>query len=96
MTINVSIVGASGYVGGELLRLLLGHPETRVAQATSARNAGRYVHQLHPNLRPARSRPCRSMTMRGGRRADQTVAQPPPSQARTSTVARPPSIRIRL
>lgn len=51
MTINVSIVGASGYVGGELLRLLLSHPEVRVQQATSGRNAGRYLHQVHPNLR---------------------------------------------
>lgn len=57
MTIRTSIVGASGYVGGELLRLLLGHPAVRVAQATSARNVGRYVHQIHPNLRPARGRP---------------------------------------
>jgi N-acetyl-gamma-glutamyl-phosphate/LysW-gamma-L-alpha-aminoadipyl-6-phosphate reductase len=51
MSINVSIVGASGYVGGELLRLLLWHPAVQVAQATSARNAGRYLYQVHPNLR---------------------------------------------
>lgn len=51
MTLRVSIVGASGYVGGELLRLLLGHPHVTVAQATSGRNAGRYVYQVHPNLR---------------------------------------------
>lgn len=51
MSIRVSIVGASGYVGGELLRLLLWHPEVQVAQVTSARNAGRYLHQVHPNLR---------------------------------------------
>ena len=56
MTITTSIIGASGYVGGELLRLLLHHPALRVAQATSARNAGRFIHQLHPNLRPARGR----------------------------------------
>jgi LysW-gamma-L-alpha-aminoadipyl-6-phosphate/LysW-L-glutamyl-5-phosphate reductase len=67
MTLRVSIVGASGYVGGELLRLLLWHPHVVLAQATSARNAGRYIHQLHPNLRgrtalqfvhPERLEPC--------------------------------------
>lgn len=49
--IRVSIVGGSGYAGGELLRLLLGHPQVTVAQVTSERFAGRYVHGLHPNLR---------------------------------------------
>jgi N-acetyl-gamma-glutamyl-phosphate/LysW-gamma-L-alpha-aminoadipyl-6-phosphate reductase len=49
--LRVSIVGASGYVGGELLRLLLWHPGAELAQATSGRNAGRYLHQVHPNLR---------------------------------------------
>lgn len=67
MTLRVSIVGASGYVGGELLRLLLWHPEVAVAQATSGRNAGRYLYQVHPNLRgrtalqfvhPDRLEPC--------------------------------------
>ncbi len=51
MTLRVSIVGASGYVGGELLRLLLDHPQVTIVQATSARNAGRYIYQIHPNLR---------------------------------------------
>ena len=49
--IKASIVGASGYVGGELLRLLLWHPEVEVVQATSQRYAGKPVHALHPNLR---------------------------------------------
>ncbi len=49
--LNITIVGASGYTGGELLRLLLGHPQATVQQATSERNAGRYVHSIHPNLR---------------------------------------------
>jgi LysW-gamma-L-alpha-aminoadipyl-6-phosphate/LysW-L-glutamyl-5-phosphate reductase len=51
MTLRVSIVGASGYTGGELLRLLLFHPGVEIAQATSESHAGEFVHQLHPNLR---------------------------------------------
>lgn len=51
MSIKASIVGASGYVGGELLRLLLGHPEIEVAQVTSQRLAGRFVRSTHANLR---------------------------------------------
>jgi N-acetyl-gamma-glutamyl-phosphate/LysW-gamma-L-alpha-aminoadipyl-6-phosphate reductase len=51
MNLRVSILGASGYVGGELLRLLLFHPAVTVQQATSARNAGKYLYQVHPNLR---------------------------------------------
>lgn len=49
--IGVSIVGASGYVGGELLRLLLRHPGVEIRQATSERQAGQFVHAAHPNLR---------------------------------------------
>ena len=49
--IQVSIVGGSGYVGGELLRLLLFHPHVEVKQITSASQAGRYVYTVHPNLR---------------------------------------------
>jgi len=49
--IKVGIVGASGYTGGELLRLLLGHPRAEVIQATSERHVGEYVYSMHPNLR---------------------------------------------
>jgi N-acetyl-gamma-glutamyl-phosphate/LysW-gamma-L-alpha-aminoadipyl-6-phosphate reductase len=48
---RVSIAGASGYTGGELLRLLLDHPGVEVAQVTSESKAGRPVHASHPNLR---------------------------------------------
>ena len=48
---KVSIVGASGYGGGELLRLLLDHPDVEVHQVTSERNAGKPVTRVHPNLR---------------------------------------------
>jgi N-acetyl-gamma-glutamyl-phosphate/LysW-gamma-L-alpha-aminoadipyl-6-phosphate reductase len=50
-TLKAGIVGASGYTGGELLRLLLGHPRVEVVQATSERHVGEYVYSMHPNLR---------------------------------------------
>lgn len=49
--VRASIVGASGYGGGEVLRLLLDHPHVEVAQATSRQQAGVFVHSVHPNLR---------------------------------------------
>jgi [amino group carrier protein]-6-phospho-L-2-aminoadipate/5-phospho-L-glutamate reductase len=49
--VTVSIVGGSGYTGGELLRLLLGHPRFEVRQVTSERLDGQFLHFTHPNLR---------------------------------------------
>ena len=49
--LRVSIVGASGYTGGELLRVLLFHPEVEIQQVTSERHASKLVSTLHPNLR---------------------------------------------
>lgn len=49
--IRVSIVGGSGYTGGELIRLLLKHPEVELEQVTSESHVGEYVYQTHPNLR---------------------------------------------
>jgi N-acetyl-gamma-glutamyl-phosphate/LysW-gamma-L-alpha-aminoadipyl-6-phosphate reductase len=48
---SVSIIGASGYTGGELLRLALAHPQLEVKQITSERLDGQFVHFTHPNLR---------------------------------------------
>ncbi len=48
---RVSIIGGSGYGGGELLRLLLAHPCVEVKQVTSRSHLGEYVYQVHPNLR---------------------------------------------
>lgn len=49
--ILASIIGGSGYTGGELLRLLLDHPEVEVRQVTSRKQPGAFVYQVHPNLR---------------------------------------------
>jgi len=48
---TVSIIGGSGYGGGELLRLLLGHLHVEIKQVTSRSHLGEYVYQVHPNLR---------------------------------------------
>jgi N-acetyl-gamma-glutamyl-phosphate/LysW-gamma-L-alpha-aminoadipyl-6-phosphate reductase len=48
---TISIIGGSGYGGGELLRLLLGHPNVEVKQVPSRSHLGEYVYQVHPNLR---------------------------------------------
>jgi [amino group carrier protein]-6-phospho-L-2-aminoadipate/5-phospho-L-glutamate reductase len=50
--LRVSVIGGSGYGGGELLRLLLGHPHVEIGQVTSESQAGNFVHSVHPNLRP--------------------------------------------
>lgn len=49
--IKVSIVGASGYTGGDLLRILHFHPQVEIQQVTSERHAGKLVSSVHPNLR---------------------------------------------
>lgn len=50
-SISCSIIGGSGYTGGELLRLLIDHPHVNVTSITSRSKAGQPVHRAHPNLR---------------------------------------------
>ncbi len=49
--IRAAIIGGSGYTGGELLRLLLHHPDVEITQATSESNLGKFIYQIHPHLR---------------------------------------------
>ncbi|MGA3060026.1 MAG: N-acetyl-gamma-glutamyl-phosphate reductase [Candidatus Bathyarchaeia archaeon] len=48
---KIGIIGGSGYVGSELLRLLLLHPQAEVTMVTSRQSVGEYVFNVHPNLR---------------------------------------------
>ena len=50
-TLTASVVGGTGFAGGELLRLLSGHPKFAVEQATSRSAGNRTVGSVHPNLR---------------------------------------------
>jgi N-acetyl-gamma-glutamyl-phosphate reductase len=51
MGARIAIAGASGYAGGELLRLVGGHPDLDVAALTAQSSVGRPVGEVHPNLR---------------------------------------------
>jgi LysW-gamma-L-alpha-aminoadipyl-6-phosphate/LysW-L-glutamyl-5-phosphate reductase len=48
---RIGIIGGSGYVGGELLRLLLLHPQAEVTMVTSRQSVGEFIFNVHPNLR---------------------------------------------
>ena len=53
---RVAVAGASGYAGGEVLRLLLGHPTLRVGVLTAGDSAGSTVGSHHPHLVPLAER----------------------------------------
>ncbi|MBR4187454.1 MAG: N-acetyl-gamma-glutamyl-phosphate reductase [Bacteroidaceae bacterium] len=48
--VKVGILGAAGYTGGELIRVLLGHPEAQIVFANSESNAGNPVSDVHEGL----------------------------------------------
>ncbi|AEW97611.1 MULTISPECIES: N-acetyl-gamma-glutamyl-phosphate reductase [Streptomycetaceae] len=56
MTLRVAVAGASGYAGGEVLRVLLGHPEVEIGAVTAGANAGQRLGALQPHLLPLADR----------------------------------------
>ena len=56
MTIRIAVGGASGYAGGELLRLLLGHPNVEIGVLTAGGNAGSLLGAHQPHLLPLADR----------------------------------------
>lgn len=75
MSTRVSVLGGAGYVGGELIRLLLGHPDLELAQVCSSSHRGWPLISVHPNLRgftqlrfsdPEHLEPCDAVLVAGG------------------------------
>ncbi|MGW7438628.1 N-acetyl-gamma-glutamyl-phosphate reductase [Streptomyces sp. NPDC054849] len=56
MVVRVAVAGASGYAGGEVLRLLLSHPEVEIGALTGNSNAGQLLGSLQPHLVPLAGR----------------------------------------
>ncbi len=48
--IKTGIIGSAGYTGGELIRLLLNHPNSELTCINSRSNAGKYIHEIHNDL----------------------------------------------
>ncbi len=59
---TIAVAGASGYAGGEVLRLALGHPELTVGAVTAGGNAGSMLGEHHPHLVPLADRPLEPTT----------------------------------
>ncbi len=66
LTMRVAVVGAAGYAGGELLRLLLSHPDVTDWVATSRSQAGKPVGEVHPQLRSLTDRSFEALEPAGG------------------------------
>ncbi|MFJ6389796.1 N-acetyl-gamma-glutamyl-phosphate reductase [Streptomyces sp. NPDC091972] len=56
MAVRAAVAGASGYAGGEVLRLLLAHPEVEIGALTGNSNAGQQLGALQPHLLPLADR----------------------------------------
>ncbi|CAM5428153.1 N-acetyl-gamma-glutamyl-phosphate reductase OS=Streptomyces tendae OX=1932 GN=argC PE=3 SV=1 [Streptomyces tendae] len=56
MAVRAAVAGASGYAGGELLRLLMAHPEVEIGALTGNSNAGQRLGALQPHLLPLADR----------------------------------------
>ncbi len=56
MTVRIAVAGASGYAGGEVLRLLLGHPDVEIGALTAGGNAGSTLLAHQPHLLPLADR----------------------------------------
>jgi N-acetyl-gamma-glutamyl-phosphate reductase len=68
MGLTAAVAGASGYAGGELLRILLGHPEFEIGTLTAASSAGSLLGEHQPHLHPLAERvlePTTAQNLRG-------------------------------
>ncbi len=61
--VRVAVAGASGYAGGEVLRLLLGHPDVAIGALTAGANAGETLGSLQPHLLPLADRVLEATTV---------------------------------
>ena len=90
---RVAVAGASGYAGGEVLRLLLAHPDVEIGALTGGSNAGERLGVLQPHLVPLADRVLEETTAetlrRARRRLPRAAARPVRRRSPSSSVTTP-------
>jgi N-acetyl-gamma-glutamyl-phosphate reductase len=91
---SVAVAGASGYAGGEVLRLALGHPHLTVGAVTAGSNAGSTLGTHHPHLVPLADRVVEPTTADVLADHDVVVLALPHGESATLAAALPPEVVI--
>ncbi|HEY8474720.1 MAG TPA: N-acetyl-gamma-glutamyl-phosphate reductase [Natronosporangium sp.] len=91
---RVAVVGASGYAGGELLRLIAGHPELELAVATGHLQAGAPVGAVHPHLRSYADQPLVAAEPAALAETDLVFLALPHGQSAALAAQLPPATRV--
>ncbi len=94
MGARVAVVGASGYAGGELLRLLAGHPGIEIAAVTAHAQAGARLGDVHPNLVSLADRTLGATTPDALAGADLVFLALPHGESAALAAALPHSVKI--
>jgi N-acetyl-gamma-glutamyl-phosphate reductase len=94
MGISVGVAGASGYAGGELLRLLAGHPDLEVGVVTGQSSVGERLGSVHPHLRRLADRVLVATTPDGLGTADLVFLALPHGESGALAAQLPSSVRV--
>jgi N-acetyl-gamma-glutamyl-phosphate reductase len=94
MGVKIAVVGASGYAGGELLRLLVGHPDVEVGAVTGHGSAGERLGAVHPQLRSLADRVLAPTTPGAVAGADLVFLALPHGQSAALAAALPAAARV--
>jgi N-acetyl-gamma-glutamyl-phosphate reductase len=94
MTFRVAVAGASGYAGGEILRLLLGYPGSEVGAVTAASSAGTCLGEHHPHLVELADRVIEPTTAQALRGHDVVFLALPHGASAAVAAALPPEVLV--
>jgi N-acetyl-gamma-glutamyl-phosphate reductase len=94
MGISVGVVGASGYAGGELLRLLAGHPDLEIGVVTGHGKAGETLGAVHPQLRSLADRVLAPTTPAAVAGVDLVFLALPHGESAALAAALPAAVRV--
>lgn len=94
MGVTAAVAGASGYAGGELLRLLLAHPGIELGPIAAGRHAGELVSAVHPHLPALAGRTFAATTAAALSEADLVFLALPHGQSASLAGALPPAMLL--